>query len=68
MNTDDEEGNLVKREVNRHLIHREDYSVIIVESQGDGRGEVTVISSNARAVLNELGYMNRMGRDTDYLN
>jgi hypothetical protein len=67
-NSDDEQGNLIKQEVNRHLIHREDYSVVIVESQGDGKGEVTVISSNARACLNELGYMNRMGRDIDYLN
>lgn len=50
----------------RHVIKRSDLSVIVV----DGEGHVSVISSNARAALNEAGGKARLDyteRDSDWL-
>lgn len=50
----------------RHMIKRSDLSVIVV----DGEGRVSIISSNARAALNEAGGKNRLDyteKDYDYL-
>ena len=50
----------------RHVIKRSDLSVIVV----DGEGHVSVISSNARAALNEAGGKARLDyteRDNDWL-
>ena len=50
----------------RHVIKRSDLSVIIVDS----KGHISVISSNARAALNEAGGKNRLDyeeKDVDYL-
>lgn len=49
----------------RHLIKRSDLSVVMV----DQHGSIRLVSSNARAALNESGHKNRLGddSDTDYL-
>jgi len=46
------------------LITRQDLSVVLTDSEG----HVSVISSNARAALNELGEKTKLGiKDKDYL-
>lgn len=50
-------------QVIRHVFSMPDFSVFVV----DGQGSFMVISSNARAVLNEVGGKVAMGNDCDYL-
>lgn len=50
----------------RHVIKRSDLSVVVVDSEG----RVSLVSSNARAALNEAGGKNRLDhseRDVDWL-
>lgn len=52
-------------ETYRHVIKRSDLSVVIVDTEG----HVSLISSNARAALNEAGGKNRLDhseRDVDW--
>ena len=53
-------------EVFRHMLYRPDLSVV----HFDSIGHVSIISSNARAALNELGEkkkLNQLFKDSDYL-
>lgn len=45
-----------------HLFRRQDFSVLKVKQDG----EVVVITSNERALLNDLGYSLDFGKDKDY--
>jgi hypothetical protein len=50
----------------RHMIKRSDLSIVVVDSAG----QVSTITSNARAALNEAGRKMRLSsdeRDIDYL-
>lgn len=47
----------------KHLYLRADYSAVIVDSDGDFR----VISTNARAAINEEDERARLGMDCNYL-
>jgi len=45
-----------------HIIRRHDFSAIKVKQDG----EVVVITSNERAMLNDIGYQHQLGKDKDY--
>lgn len=51
------------RTVTKHLYMREDYSTFMIDSDGDFR----VISTNARAAINDDNERGRLGKDTEYL-
>ena len=54
------------QQVYRHMVKRPDLSVVIFDSEG----HISLISSNSRSALNELGGKNRLDyeeRDCDYL-
>lgn len=51
----------------RHMLYCSDLTVVL----SDGLGHASIISSNARSALNELGEKKKMesaDRDSDYLN
>lgn len=52
-----------KRIVFKHIFLRQDYSCVIVDSDGDFK----IISVNARAAINEEEERARLGSDTDFL-
>ena len=47
----------------KHIYQRADYSCVIVDNDGDFR----IISTNARAAINDEDERARLGNDTDYL-
>ena len=51
------------RHVLKHIYQRADYSSFMIDSDGDFR----VISTNARAAINDEDERARLGSDTDYL-
>jgi hypothetical protein len=51
------------RIVLKHIFQRQDYSCIMVDSDGD----VRVITVNSRSAINEADERSRLGLDTDYL-
>jgi hypothetical protein len=46
-----------------HLFKRQDFSVVMAAAKGD----IRIVSSNARSALNENGGRVTMGSDVDYL-
>ena len=49
--------------VTKHVYMREDFSTVIVDSEGDFK----VITATARVAINDSDERSRLGQDTDYL-
>lgn len=49
--------------ITKHIYTRSDYSAVIIDDDGDFR----IISTNARAAINEEDERARLGMDADYL-